>query len=916
MHVAPVDVGWRGDVAITYPDPDEAVLDPCGEASVAYPLYSIDSGLSSEESDLGWACNLPPCVPPLGLVSVSLGLQLGSGLLLYAVATNGQRLHGIEASLTDPELPFIHISFIERSPKTYAWCMAYVLSALLVGSSLLAAGAAAVAIFLACIRWARVVRCLGILHACICFLTALICGAWVSGYAVSQSGLSGASITAFLKPFNYGTLLFVKNHQHMLRAAGTMSAAAAAAAARLTKATCHDTAAAATLSGYGLVVSWGVCFLLMQGALGGMAPPIFGVPSFLVCFILLAYLNFDCCEGRRDILGLLLFSLSFFIACIAWAASHDMYSINYSNRNPKETFLTQQLRRLVDIRQWGRALGDGLGVAALICLAATQAILSLFTALLLFYRAFGWRIEQCKRKRRQKRQQMVMRHPGCGAIRQQQQQEGQQQEEQKQQQQQQTGEQENITKSEDSNDNSLKQQYRQQQQQQQDQLLLLADLPFPLLNVLLYDGHMPYRLGGGGGRRPTAVVGGAVAALGSKWQEPQVNRLLHNIQQQQQQQHAAAIAAIAAAAIGAAAAIRAASAIAAAASNNNSSSISSSNKRRTPMHACCDFPSRQTEGLATFWWTEERHLEEEEHLSYQDTNYSTPNEQEQQQQQQQQQQEEEEESEKQQPQQEHGQQRQPQEELQPREEPPQPQEQQPQYQQPQYQQQQEQQKQHQEQQPEEGHREGELFTPMDQQEEEPLEEGGTTPGGPQASGGNTAAGGGGGAAAAAAESLKDLLGEQQQQQQQQAEAETEAQGAIETKEDLVDKVIQRWQEANYKPFRVEHMAVSSEEQQRMLRLDAITPNLVNIYMRSLEIVKTPLTSSKHVQFKPHTYAPFFNGTPSLTVATPTATTAATAATAAIAATAATTAATAAAIPTATATAAAAAIATAASVGAL
>ncbi|KAL8274276.1 hypothetical protein Esti_001787 [Eimeria stiedai] len=402
MHVAPVDVGGRGDVAVTYPDPDE-VLDPCAAAaSVAYPLYSVDSALSSESSETGWACNLPPCVPPLGLVAASLGLQLASGLVLYAVATNGQRLHGIEASLTDPELPFIHNSFAERSPKTYAWCVAYVLAALLIGPSLLAAGAAAAAVFLACPRWARVLRCLGILHACICLLTALLCGAWVSGYAVSQSGLGGTAVNSFLKPFNYGTLLFVRNHQHMLRAAGTMTAAAAAAAARFSKATCHDTAAAATTSGYGLVVAWAVCFLLMQGALGGMAPPLFGVPAFCTCLILLAHLNLDCCEGRRDLLGMLLFFLCSLVACVAWAAAYDMYTINYSNRNHKETFLTQRLQRLVNIRQWGRALGDSLGVAALIGLAAAQALLCLFTAFVLFYRVFGNKIEACKRKRRQK----------------------------------------------------------------------------------------------------------------------------------------------------------------------------------------------------------------------------------------------------------------------------------------------------------------------------------------------------------------------------------------------------------------------------------------------------------------------------------------------------------------------------------
>lgn len=242
--IAPTDVAWRGDVGVTYADPDE-VLDP-NAFSVAFPLYSVDSELSTEASNRGWSCRLLSCVPPLGLVSASLGLQLGAGFLLFAAATNGQRLHGLTPSVLDPELPSIYTYVLERDPKTYAWCLAYVLSALLIVFALAAAVAAAVAVCLACCTWARALRGLGIIQALICTAAAVSCGAWLCGYAVSQSTLSSITAANFMKPFNYGTLLFAKTHEHMLRAAGTMAAAGAAASARTSRATCQDTAVGAT----------------------------------------------------------------------------------------------------------------------------------------------------------------------------------------------------------------------------------------------------------------------------------------------------------------------------------------------------------------------------------------------------------------------------------------------------------------------------------------------------------------------------------------------------------------------------------------------------------------------------------------------------------------------------------------------
>ncbi|KAL8452140.1 hypothetical protein Emag_002510 [Eimeria magna] len=638
MHVAPVDVGWRGDAAVSYPDPDE-VLDPCAAAaSAAFPLYSVDSGLSSESSVVGWACDLPPCVPPLGLVAVSLGLQLASGLLLYAVAANGQRLHGIEPSLTDPELPFIHSSFTERSPKTYAWCVAYVLAALLVGPSLVAAGAAAAAIFLACPR---------------------------------QSGLGGSAVATFLKPFNYGTLLFVLKQEHMIRAAGTMAAAAAAAAARLIKATCHDTAAAATLSGYGLVVAWAVCFLLMQGAIGGMAPPIFGVPALCACLLLLASLNLDCCSGsHRDVVCMLLFFLSCLVACVAWASAYEMYTMNYSDRNHKATFLTQQLQRLVNLEQWGRALGGGLGVAALICLAATQALLCLFVSMIFFYRVFGDKIEAIKRKRKEKKLEKNLccveassppipcppsphvepyeggapdflsplaslplappplppsppaTHPELYHCQQQQEQQKQQQQQHQEQQQQQQQQQEqqqhqhqessNISSSSNSSNNSSNN--KTSSSSSSSSKAACGSIPLEV-----------YRQLHGGGRRKASALQRPEGSL----EEPKVTDNSSNINTTTPAAAAAAAAAAALTGAGVGAAMACMHACMHAGSGypdalkegkalnvaptSFSGLLFPSSRYQRPLSIFKE-PQPQAEGLASFWWTEQKHLEEQQRL--------------------------------------------------------------------------------------------------------------------------------------------------------------------------------------------------------------------------------------------------------------------------------------------------------------
>ncbi|CDJ35596.1 uncharacterized protein EMH_0005690 [Eimeria mitis] len=408
--ILPPDVTWRGDVGVTYADPDE-VLDPCA-FSVAYPLYSVDSELSTEASNRQWSCRLLPCLPPLGLVSASLGLQLGAAFLLLAAASNGKRLHGLQPSLIDPELPAIYIYLLQRDPKTYAWCCAYVFAWLLLIFCLLATGATAVAVVLGCCKWARVMRGLSIVQAFICLATAATCGAWLSGWAVAQSGWRTASVAAFLAPFNYGTLLFAKTHEPMIRAAGIMLAAATGASCRASRATCHDTAVGATVTCFAIIVSWAVSFLLLQGAIGGMAPPIFGVPSALLSFICLLSLNFGCFGRWRLVVLMGLFGASAFVAFIAWSAAQETYTINYSNRAHSDTPLVAQLKRLVDVKQWARALGNKLGVASLVQLAAAQAVLCLFAAVIMFGRAFGDKLEACKRKRRQKKRDKAI----CEAI--------------------------------------------------------------------------------------------------------------------------------------------------------------------------------------------------------------------------------------------------------------------------------------------------------------------------------------------------------------------------------------------------------------------------------------------------------------------------------------------------------------------
>ncbi|KAL8274275.1 hypothetical protein Esti_001786 [Eimeria stiedai] len=205
-------------------------------------------------------------------------------------------------------------------------------------------------------------------------------------------------------------------------------------------------------------------------------------------------------------------------------------------------------------------------------------------------------------------------------------------------------------------------------------------------------------------------------------------------------------------------------------------------------------PQPLAEGLASFWWTEGRHLKEEhplEEINASSVSYD-------------------------------------------------------------YQQQQPQQE---PQQPQEEEQQEETGSPSEGEQEKPLQ------------GGEAADGEGEGVeAAGGAQAFKDLVEEQPEEEAAQAQEAIDTYELAEptlpadvvkrvlgrinkryercgetartmtaAEEDLVDKVVQRWQEAHYKPFNIENMTVSSEEQQQMLRLDSITPNVVNVYLRSLEV---------------------------------------------------------------------------------
>lgn len=141
----------------------------------------------------------------------------------------------------------------------------------------------------------------------------------------------------------------------------------------------------------------------MHTALGGMGPPVFGLPAVLISFALLMHLNFGFCERWKHALSTLLFVSALLVAVIAWSAAQEMYTINYTNRKHSATALVKQLKKLINLSQWGRAFGGRLGVATFVALAAANVTCCLFAGMIMFYRAFGHRIEAFKRKRRQKK---------------------------------------------------------------------------------------------------------------------------------------------------------------------------------------------------------------------------------------------------------------------------------------------------------------------------------------------------------------------------------------------------------------------------------------------------------------------------------------------------------------------------------
>ncbi|CDJ69345.1 hypothetical protein, conserved [Eimeria necatrix] len=67
-----------------------------------------------------------------------------------------------------------------------------------------------------------------------------------------------------------------------------------------------------------------------------------------------------------------------------------------------------------------------------------------------------------------------------------------------------------------------------------------------------------------------------------------------------------------------------------------------------------------------------------------------------------------------------------------------------------------------------------------------------------------------------------------------------------SEEELISSVVSRWEQAGFPPFKIEGMTVNPEEQGIMLHNEALTPNLVNVFLKALEINKTPLTTPKYM----------------------------------------------------------------------
>ncbi|CDJ60471.1 hypothetical protein, conserved [Eimeria maxima] len=58
-------------------------------------------------------------------------------------------------------------------------------------------------------------------------------------------------------------------------------------------------------------------------------------------------------------------------------------------------------------------------------------------------------------------------------------------------------------------------------------------------------------------------------------------------------------------------------------------------------------------------------------------------------------------------------------------------------------------------------------------------------------------------------------------------------------EELIDSVIQRWEKSGFQAFKIEGMTVNSGEQKLILHNEALTANLVDIYLRALEVKYLP-----------------------------------------------------------------------------
>lgn len=257
--LVPGDVVLREDVGVCYADPD-ALLDPVEFAAPPFArAYCIDSASSSTVTEpRRLRCGLRCCLPPLGLLATAAGACLSAGLLLLLAAVNGKRLHFLVGGLLNPELPalgnafllanpLLNNSFVLRDPKTYAWCLAYVLSALLCLCGVVMPVLAVSAFMRGSHLLSKTTRALAIGMSLLGAVAAAVSAVWLGGCFASGWASPGVWAQQFLRQFNYGTVLFAHKHETLIRTSGTMAAITAAASGLSARTTCGDTATGAAM---------------------------------------------------------------------------------------------------------------------------------------------------------------------------------------------------------------------------------------------------------------------------------------------------------------------------------------------------------------------------------------------------------------------------------------------------------------------------------------------------------------------------------------------------------------------------------------------------------------------------------------------------------------------------------------------